>query len=219
MRKYYSLIDKVYALKNLYASFESVKRNKGAAGVDHQSIADFEANLVENINQLHEYLRTKTFQPSPVRRVEIPRPDGRKRPLGIPNVRDRVVQQAILNVIQPICEPDFHPSSYGYRPRRSCQHAVAIAQQFLVRYDLPWALDMDLSKCFDTLDHELITRIIRSRVRDPYTRFCERDDAGFDHPASPYSILPRDFICYCTTMLYKMYLTTYGSSGHCTDER
>ncbi|MCK9558075.1 MAG: hypothetical protein M0R50_08570 [Candidatus Cloacimonetes bacterium] len=67
MRKYYSLIDKVYALKNLYASFESVKRNKGAAGVDHQSIADFEANLVENINQLHEYLRTKTFQPSPVR--------------------------------------------------------------------------------------------------------------------------------------------------------
>ncbi|MDD2507368.1 MAG: reverse transcriptase domain-containing protein [Candidatus Cloacimonetes bacterium] len=98
------------------------------------------------------------------------------------------MQQAILNVIQPIIGPDFHPSSYGYRPRRSCQHAVAKAQQFLVRYDLSWAVDMDLSKCFDTLDHELITRIIRSRVRDPYARFCERDDAGFDHPASPYSI-------------------------------
>ena len=92
MRKYYSLIDKVYALKNLYAAFESVKRNKGAAGIDHQSISDFDDKLVENINQLHEELRSKTFQPSPVRRVEIPKPDGRKRPLGIPNIRDRVVQ-------------------------------------------------------------------------------------------------------------------------------
>lgn len=166
MRKYYSLIDKVYALNNLYTSFESVKRNKGAAGNDHQSISDFEEKLVENINQLHEELRTKTFQPSPVRRVEIPRPDGRKRPLGIPNVRDRVVQQAILNVIQPIFEPDFHPSSYGYRPHRSCQHAVAKAQQFLVRYNLPWAVDMDLSKCFDTLDHELILQSLNRKISD-----------------------------------------------------
>ena len=166
MRKYYSLIDKVYALRNLQASFESVKRNQGAAGIDHQSIADFEGDLVENINQLHEELRNRTFRPSPVRRVEIPRPDGRKRPLGIPNVRDRVVQQALLNVLQPIFEPDFHPSSYGYRPRRSCQHAVAKAQQFLVRYGLPWAVDMDLSKCFDTLDHELILTSLNKRVSD-----------------------------------------------------
>ena len=166
MSKYYSLIDKVYALKNLYASFESVKRNKGAAGIDKQSITDFDEHLVENINQLHEELRTKTFRPSPVRRVEIPRPDGRKRPLGIPNVRDRVVQQAILNVIQPIFEPDFHPSSYGYRPKRSCQQAVAKAQQFLVRYNLPWAVDMDLSKCFDTLDHELILKSLNRKISD-----------------------------------------------------
>ncbi|MFA6737079.1 MAG: group II intron reverse transcriptase/maturase [Saccharofermentanales bacterium] len=166
VKKYYSLIDKVYTLKNLYASFESVKRNKGAAGIDHQSIADFEEKLVENINQLHEELRTKTYQPSPVRRVEIPKPDGKKRPLGIPNVRDRVVQQAILNVIQPIFEPDFHPSSYGYRPKRSCQHAVAKAQQFLVRYNLPWAVDMDLSKCFDTLDHEFILQGLNKKISD-----------------------------------------------------
>ena len=166
MRKYYSLIDKVYALNNLYASFESVKRNKGAAGTDRQSIDDFEENLGNNINRLHEELRTKTFQPAPVRRVEIPRPDGRKRPLGIPNVRDRVVQQAILNVIQPIFEPDFHPSSYGYRPGRSCHHAVAKAQQFLVRYDRPWAVDMDLSKCFDTLDHELILNSLNKKISD-----------------------------------------------------
>ncbi len=166
MRKYYSLIDKVYALDNLFASFRSVKRNKGAAGIDNQSVKDFEENLVENINKLHEELRSKTYQPSPVRRVEIPRPDGRKRPLGIPTVRDRVVQQAILNVLQPIFEPDFHPSSYGYRPGRSCQHAVAKAQQFLVRYNLPWAVDMDLSKCFDTLDHELILKSLNRKISD-----------------------------------------------------
>lgn len=166
MRKYYSLIDKVYALSNLYASFRSVKRNKGAAGIDNQSIEDFEDNLVENINQLQEELRNKTYQPSPVRRVEIPRPDGRKRPLGIPTVRDRVVQQAIVNVIQPIFEPDFHPSSYGYRPGKSCHHAVAKAQQFLVRYELSWAVDMDLSKCFDTLDHELILKSLNAKVSD-----------------------------------------------------
>jgi len=76
MRKYYSLIDKVYALDNLFASFRSVKRNKGAAGIDNQSVKDFEENLVENINKLHEELRSKTYQPSPVRRVEIPRPDA-----------------------------------------------------------------------------------------------------------------------------------------------
>lgn len=175
MRKYYSLIDKVYDLKNLYASFESVKRNKGAAGIDHQSITDFEEHLVVNTNQLHEELRTKTYFPSPVRRVEIPKPDGKKRPLGIPNIRDRVVQQAILNVIQPIFEPDFHPSSYGYRPKRSCQHAVAKAQQFLVRYNLPWAVDMDLSKCFDTLDHELILKSLNRKISDgTFLRLIEK---------------------------------------------
>lgn len=166
MRKYYSLIDKVYSLNNLFASFQAVKRNKGVAGIDNQSIDAFEENLVENINQLHEELRSRSYRPSPVKRVEIPKPDGSMRPLGIPTVRDRIVQQAILNVIQPIFESDFHPSSYGYRPKRSCQHAVAKAQQFLVRYNLPWAVDMDLSKCFDTLDHELILNSLNGKISD-----------------------------------------------------
>ena len=166
MRKYYSLIDKVYSLNNLFASFQAVKRNKGVAGIDNQSIDAFEENLVENINQLHEELRSRSYRPSPVKRVETPKPDGSMRPLGIPTVRDRIVQQAILNVIQPIFESDFHPSSYGYRPKRSCQHAVAKAQQFLVRYNLPWAVDMDLSKCFDTLDHELILNSLNGKISD-----------------------------------------------------
>jgi RNA-directed DNA polymerase len=166
MKKYYSLIDKVYALPNLYAAFKSVKQNKGAAGVDGQSVGSFDENLVVNVNQLHNELRCGSYQPSPVRRVEIPKANGKMRPLGIPTVRDRVVQQAILNIIQPIFEPDFHPSSYGYRPHRSCQHAVAKAQRFLTEYRLGYAVDMDLSKCFDTLDHELILSSLNRKISD-----------------------------------------------------
>ncbi len=166
MRKYYSLIDKVYSLPNLYASFTSVKRNKGASGIDGQSIENFDEQLAVNINQLHDELMAGTYEPSPVRRVEIPKPNGKMRPLGIPTVRDRVVQQAILNIIQPIFEPDFHPSSYGYRPHRSCQHAVAKAQRFLTAYNLGYAVDMDLSKCFDTLDHELILSRLNRKISD-----------------------------------------------------
>jgi len=98
--------------------------------------------------------------------VEIPKPDGSKRPLGIPTVRDRVVQQALLNVLQPIFEPDFHPSSYGYRPGRSCQQAVAKAERFMNKYGLKHVVDMDLSKCFDRLDHELLIKAVNSKVSD-----------------------------------------------------
>ncbi|MDR9757465.1 MAG: reverse transcriptase domain-containing protein [Thermoanaerobacterales bacterium] len=94
--------------------------------------------------------------------MEIPKPDGSKRPLGIPTVRDRVVQQALLNVLQPIFEPDFHPSSYGYRPGRSCQQAVAKAERFMNKYGLRH-VDMDLSKCFDRLDHELLIKAVNRR--------------------------------------------------------
>ncbi|MDR9757582.1 MAG: reverse transcriptase domain-containing protein [Thermoanaerobacterales bacterium] len=98
--------------------------------------------------------------------MEIPKPDGSKRPLGIPTVRDRVVQQALLNVLQPIFEPDFHPSSYGYRPGRSCQQAVAKAERFMNKYGLRHVVDMDLSKCFDRLDHELLIKAVNRKVSD-----------------------------------------------------
>lgn len=91
-----------------------------------------------------------------MRRVVIPKPGGGERNLGIPAVRDRIVQQALLNILQPIFDPDFHPSSYGYRPGRSCQDAVAKATMFLRQYKLEYVVDMDLSKCFDRLDHDLI---------------------------------------------------------------
>ncbi len=100
------------------------------------------------------------------RLAEIPKPDGSKRPLGIPTVGDRVVQQALINVVPPIFDPEFHPSSYGYRPGRSCYQAVAKAERFINRYGLKHVVDMDLSKCFDRLDHDLIIESVNRKVSD-----------------------------------------------------
>lgn len=108
-RKWYSLIDKVYSKTNLKKVFKTVKSNKGAPGVDGETVDDFVANLDANITKLHEELKADTYEAQPVRRVYIDRPDGSKRPLGIPTVRDRVVQQALRNVMEPIFEPEFYP--------------------------------------------------------------------------------------------------------------
>ena len=164
--KYYSLIDKVYNLENLRRAYKAVKASNGAPGVDGQTVQAFGENLEAELERLHLELKTKTYRPSPVRRVEIPKPDGRTRPLGVPTVRDRVVQQALLNILQPIFEPDFHPSSYGYRPGRSCHQAVAKAERFMNKYGLRYVVDIDLSKCFDRLDHELILKGVNRKVSD-----------------------------------------------------
>lgn len=157
MKKWYSLIDKVYRLENLERAYRAVRANKGAPGVDGETVEAFGQHLEERLSQLHHELKTGTYEPQPVLRVEIPKPDGSKRPLGIPTVKDRVVQQALLNILQPIFEPDFHPSSYGYRPGRSCHKAVAKAEMFMNKYGLEYVVDMDLSKCFDRLDQRMMT--------------------------------------------------------------
>lgn len=166
MKKWYSLIDKVYMIENLTKAFKAVKSNKGAPGIDGETIETFEANMEANIVKLNYELKTDTYEPLPVRRVYIDKDDGSKRPLGIPTVRDRVVQQALKNVLEPIFEPKFHPSSYGYRPNRSCQKAVAKAERFMNKYGLEYVVDMDLSKCFDTLDHEIIIKSVKEKVSD-----------------------------------------------------
>ncbi|MFW5752318.1 MAG: hypothetical protein ACOCW8_03150 [bacterium] len=121
MRKWYSLIDKVYSLPNLWRSYDQVKRNRGSktAGIDGESIIEFTAQAEKYLTELHQNLKSGKFNPQAVKRVYIDKGDGSKRPLGIPTIRDRIVQQALLNILQPIFEPDFHPSSYGYRPYRS----------------------------------------------------------------------------------------------------
>ena len=124
-RKWYSLIDKVYNLPNLLEAWYEVKANKGAGGVDKESIEGFERNLNQNLKELHRLLKEKRYIPSPVRQVLIPKPSSdRLRPLGIPTVRDRVVQQAIKRIIEPIFEVKFKDVSYGYRPNRGAREAI-----------------------------------------------------------------------------------------------
>ena len=166
MKKYYSLIDKIYSKQNILNAFKLVKKNKGAPGIDGETVFDFEALLDDKINEIHCELKSGKYKPSPVKRTYIDKDDGTKRPLGIPTVKDRVVQQAVRNIIEPIFEKTFHPSSYGYRPNRSCQMAVAKAESFANYWGLQYVVDMDLSKCFDTLNHDMIIDSINEKISD-----------------------------------------------------
>lgn len=163
---YYSLYGRMLEKRRLFEAFKKVKRTKGAGGIDGQSIEVFTENLDYNITRLQEELKDKSYRPLPVKRVEIPKDTGGVRMLGIPAIRDRIVQQALLEIMQPIFEEDFHPSSYGYRPGRSCHQAISKATMFIRKYDLSYVVDMDLSKCFDTLNHDYILKCIRKRVTD-----------------------------------------------------
>ncbi|MPW27377.1 group II intron reverse transcriptase/maturase [Alkalibaculum sp. M08DMB] len=166
MKKWYSLIDKIYRIENLQEAFKRVKKNKGAPGIDGETVQMFAEKLEVNIKFLHERLKTNTYEPSAVRRREIEKPDGGIRLLGIPTVKDRVVQQAIVNIIGAIFDETFHPSSYGYRPKRSQHQAVAKAERFMVKHKLEHVVDMDLSKCFDTLDHEVMMKAVGEQISD-----------------------------------------------------
>ncbi|MBE9581761.1 MAG: group II intron reverse transcriptase/maturase [Proteobacteria bacterium] len=165
-RIWYSLYDKLLDYQFLKDAFRKVKSANGAPGIDGQSCKDFAFVLDKEILSLLKELSEKTYSPRPVKRVEIPKPDGGIRNIGIPTVRDRVVQQALKNILEPIFNPWFHPSNYGYRPNMGAHNAIAKATAFMRTYGLNWVVDMDLSKCFDTLDHDLIIHAVRARVAD-----------------------------------------------------
>jgi RNA-directed DNA polymerase len=166
VRVHFSLYGRLLSLQALYLAYKQVKKNRGAAGIDGQSIGDFTQNLEKELKQLLLELKEKRYQAQPVKRVEIDKDDGDKRRLGIPTVRDRIVQQCLSNIMTPIFDPHFHPSSYGYRVGRSCHQAISKATLFIRRYNKRHVVDMDLSKCFDTLDHELILKFVRKRITD-----------------------------------------------------
>ena len=163
---HYSLYGQLLNDQVLYRAFRKVRRNHGAPGIDRQTVLAFEADLYGQLLQLEHELKTRTYQPNPCRRVSIPKPGGGVRSLGIPTVRDRVVQQALLEILQPIFEQDFHPHSFGYRPKRSAQDAVAQVQKDIQQRNAKHVVDMDLSQCFDRLDHDLIISLVRQRVSD-----------------------------------------------------
>ncbi len=166
MRVHYSLYGRLLNKEALYDGFKKVWRAKGAAGIDEQSLEQFASNLSNELDKLLIELKTKQYRPSAVKRAEIPKDDGGVRKLGIPTVRDRIVQQCLNDILSPIFEEQFHPSSYGYRPNRSCHDAINKATMFIRQYDLKHVVDMDLSKCFDLLDQELILSSISKRVKD-----------------------------------------------------
>jgi RNA-directed DNA polymerase len=163
---WFSLIDKVYSEGNLQAAFAAVAANHGAAGVDHVTIAQFAARLPENLEHLHASLQAGTYVPQAVRRVWIPKPGtNQQRPLGIPTVRDRVAQAALRSVLEPIFERDFAEQSYGFRPGRGCQDALARVEE-LLKAGYTYVVDADLKSYFDTIPHDKLMDRLRQKVAD-----------------------------------------------------
>jgi RNA-directed DNA polymerase len=167
--KWHALIDKVYSLNNLQAAFHKVQANGGKPGVDGITIEVFANRLDDNLNRLSHDLRTSRYRPQAIRRVWIPKPGSKdKRPLGIPTVRDRVVQAALLNVLEPIFESDFATHSYGFRPGKGCKDALRQVDM-LLKQGYVHVVDADLKSYFDTIDHDLLMKLIGAKVSDSRT--------------------------------------------------
>lgn len=164
--KWFSLMDKVYAPPNLRKAFARVKANGGAAGVDHVTVQEFEHHLDANLEKLARTLKDGSYRPQAIRRVWIPKPGNKeKRPLGIPTVRDRVVQAALRAVLEPIFERDFAAQSYGFRPNRGCKDALRRVDA-LLKQGYSWVVDADLKSYFDTIPHAALVARVRQKVTD-----------------------------------------------------
>lgn len=152
--------------KSVMAAWERVKANKGAYGVDEESIEDFESNLKGNLYKIWNRMSSGTYFPPSVRAVEIPKSDGRTRLLGIPTVGDRVAQAVVKGFLEPIVEPKFNQDSYGYRPGKSALDAVGVARERCWRQN--WCIDLDIKAFFDTLDHELMMKAVRFHTNEKW---------------------------------------------------
>ncbi|MDR0360514.1 MAG: group II intron reverse transcriptase/maturase [bacterium] len=153
--------------RSVSRAFLKVKANKGAPGVDEESIAEFDRNLEGNLYKIWNRLSSGSYFPPPVRKVEIPKPGGRGvRVLGVPTVADRVAQTVVAMYLEPLVEPSFHPDSYGYRPGRSPQQAVGVCRERCWRYD--WVIDLDIRAFFDNLDHDLVLKATRHHTEEKW---------------------------------------------------
>jgi RNA-directed DNA polymerase len=163
---WFSLIDKVYSAANLSASYAKVAANGGAAGIDHVTVEEFTRQLSGNLGKLATQLADQTYRPQAVRRVQIPKPGTKeKRPLGIPTVRDRVVQGALRHVLEPIFERQFAEHSYGFRPNRGCKDALRRVDDLLKR-GYRYVVDVDLKSYFDTIPHDQLLAEVRQHIAD-----------------------------------------------------
>ena len=165
-KKWYSLADKVWDPRNLAKAAAAVLANGGAPGIDHVSCDRFAEQLDARLDELAQALRAHQYHPLAVQRVYIPKPGTTKqRPLGIPAVRDRVVQQALRQVLEPIWDPTFSPNSYGFRPGRSAHDAVSVIYDRLLQ-GYHWVVDADIQAFFDSIDHETLLDRVADRISD-----------------------------------------------------
>jgi RNA-directed DNA polymerase len=163
--KWFSLIDKAVRPATLDIAWQRVARNKGAAGVDGQSIERFAAQSARYLQELQRSLTEGSYRPDPVKRVEIPKADGKTRPLGIPTVKDRIVQTALKMVIEPIFEVQFRPGSFGFRPGRGCKNALREVDR-LLKEGYTHVVDADLKSYFDTIPHGRLMALVKGSISD-----------------------------------------------------
>lgn len=150
----------------MWDAYKKVRANRGAAGVDQQSMADFERDLSGNLYKLWNRLSSGSYHPPPVRQVGIPKKSGGTRYLGVPTVADRIAQTAVKQLLEPEWDPHFDPDSYGYRPGRSAKDAVAVTRKRCWRYD--WVVEFDIQGAFDNIDHELMMKAVRKHVSEAW---------------------------------------------------
>ena len=159
------LLDKILSRENMLEAYNQVKSNKGSAGIDGITIEEIDDYLRQNWRLTKELIKQRKYRPQPVLRVEIPKPNGGIRQLGIPTVMDRMIQQAIVQVIRPICEPHFSDTSYGFRPNRSCEKAIMKLLEYL-NDGYEWIVDIDLEKFFDTVPQDRLMSLVHNIIQD-----------------------------------------------------
>ena len=159
-----TLLNELLSDENLKIAKQRVKKNKGASGIDGMEVKELDEYLSKHLDEIKEQIRNKKYSPKPVKRVEIPKPDGGVRNLGVPTVVDRFVQQAIAQVLTPIYEPKFSESSYGFRPDRCCEMAILKALEFM-NDGYQWVVDIDLEKFFDNVNHDKMISLIMKDVK------------------------------------------------------
>src|SRR5439155_10724864 len=159
------LMEEVCERENCWQAYKRVKANKGSPGIDGMKVGELSGYLKQHWPSIREQLLRGTYQPQPVRRVEIPKPDGGMRKLGIPTVLDRLIQQAVMQVLQRRWDPTFSEHSHGFRPKRSAHQAVAKAQQYIAGGHR-WVVDLDLEKFFGSISHEWLGKFIEHRIAD-----------------------------------------------------